>query len=194
MKIIGLTGKACTGKNVVAKKFEEKNYYVIDVDKLGHRALEENKEIIASTFDGVLDGDGNIDRKKLGNIVFGSKSKLKTLEGITHPGIKKIIIGMIEEESNDRRRDVIINAALLERGKLDELCDIFIYVKSPFWVRYLRTKTRDNRNFFWFVKRNLSQKHIKITRKMVEKKVYIINNNKGIDEICRQVNNICDIL
>jgi dephospho-CoA kinase len=194
MKIIGLTGKACTGKNVVAKKFEDKGYYVIDVDKLGHRALEENITLIADTFGNVLDSDGNVDRKKLGNIVFGSKEKLKILEGITHPGIKKIIIDLIEKESNDRRRDIIINAALLERGKLDELCDCFIYVKSHFLVRYSRTKKRDKRKFWWFFKRNLSQRHIRISNIKRKKAVYIINNNKGIDEICRQVDNICDIL
>jgi dephospho-CoA kinase len=194
MKIIGLTGKACTGKNVVANEFEKKGFYVIDVDKLGHRALEDNKTKIAATFNDVLDSDGKIDRKKLGDIVFSSNKALRKLEGITHPGIKKIIVEEIEQEKKHHNRDILINAALLERGELDELCSIFVYVKSRFLVRYKRTKIRDKRNFIWFFKRNMSQQHIKITRKMRKKTVFFITNNKGIDEICRQVGNICDIL
>jgi dephospho-CoA kinase len=194
MKIIGLTGKACTGKNVVAKEFEKKGFYVIDVDKLGHKALEENKDKIIASFGDVLNDDGTVNRKKLGNIVFSSKSELAKLEKITHPGIKKIIIQEIENERNNYNRDIIINAALLERGELDLLCDCFIYVKSSFLTRYKRTKKRDKRNFIWFFKRNMAQQHIKITSKMRKKPVYFITNNKGIDEICRQVGNICDIL
>lgn len=194
MKIIGLTGKACTGKNIVAHEFEKKGFYVIDVDKLGHRVLEENKVKIATTFKDILDNDGKIDRKRLGNIVFSSKKALKKLEQITHPGIKTIIAKEIELEKINLNRDILINAALLERGKLDEFCSIFVYVKSRFFIRYKRTKIRDKRDFIWFFKRNMAQRHIKITLKMRKKVVFSITNNKGIDEICRQVGNICDIL
>jgi dephospho-CoA kinase len=194
MKIIGLTGKACTGKNVVSHEFEKRGFFVIDVDKLGHRALEENKDKIVATFGNILDSDDKINRKILGNIVFSSKSDLRKLEAITHPGIKKIIEEKIEEEKRKLNRDILINAALLERGKLDELCSIFVYVKSCFFIRYKRSKKRDKRNFIWFIKRNMSQQHIKISRQMRKKTVFYITNNKGIDKICRQVGNICDIL
>lgn len=194
MKIIGLTGKACTGKNMVAGEFEKRGFLVIDVDKLGHQALEENKDEIVKAFKNVLKEDSTVDRKMLGNIVFSSKKRLKELEAITHPGIKNIICKIISDEKQAKGRNIIINAALLERGKLDVLCDSFIYVKSSFLVRYKRTKKRDNRNFIWFFKRNLAQRHIKVTQKMKEKNVFFITNNKGIGEICRQVSNICDIL
>lgn len=194
MKIIGLTGKACTGKNIVAQEFENKGFYVIDVDKLGHRVLDDNKEKIIAKFGNIQSSDGKIDRKKLGNIVFSSKKSLRELEKIIHPGIKKIVEEKIKIEENNQGRDVIINAALLERGKLSELCSIYIYVKSRFIIRYKRTKQRDKRNFIWFLKRNFSQQHIKISSEMRKKKVFFITNNKGIDEICRQVGNVCDIL
>lgn len=194
MFIIGLTGKACTGKNVVAEALAEKNFLVIDVDKLGHQALRENKELIVKTFGNVLTRDGLIDRRKLGDIVFSSKTKLRELEAITHPGIKRIIINLIENEKKDKNRDIVINAAILERGNLLELCDKVIYVKSCFFKRYKRTKTRDNRGFFWFFKRTIAQKDIKKPLNWPKNDVFTFNNNHGIDNIYRQVNNFYVIL
>ncbi|MBK5201582.1 MAG: dephospho-CoA kinase [Spirochaetaceae bacterium] len=192
--IIGLTGKACTGKNVVATALTEKNFYVIDVDKLGHQALRENKDLIVKTFGEVLTDEGIVDRRKLGDIVFSSKTKLRELEAITHPGIKKIIINLIKEEKKGKNRDVVINAAILERGNLLELCDKVIYVKSNLFQRYKRTKKRDNRGFFWFLKRTIAQKDIKKPLNWSKKNLFTFNNNNGIDNIYRQVNNFYVIL
>jgi dephospho-CoA kinase len=194
MFIIGLTGKACTGKNLVAEALSEKNFYVIDVDKLGHQALRDNKDLIVKTFGNVLTSEGDVDRRALGNIVFSAKEKLRELESITHPGIKKIIINLIEEEKKGKNRDVVINAAILERGKLLELCSHVIYVKSNFFVRYRRTKKRDNRGFIWYFKRTLAQRDIKKPSNWVKNDVFTFNNNYGIDNIYRQVNNFCVIL
>lgn len=192
--IIGLTGKACTGKNIVAKAFFEKNFYVIDVDKLGHQSLIENKDLIVKSFGNVLTIDGDIDRRKLGDIVFSSKSKLRELESITHPGIKKIIIKLIEDEKNDKDRDIVINAAILERGKLLDLCDKVIYVKSNLFIRYKRTKERDHRGLIWFFRRAIAQRDIKKPKNWVKNDIFTFNNNYGIDNIYRQVNNFYVIL
>lgn len=193
-KVIGLTGKACCGKNFIASILEEKGFFVIDVDKLGHQALEENKEKISALFENVLTFDNHIDRKKLGNVVFSSKSKLKELEQIIHPGIKKICIELINKEKEGENRPIILNAALLERGRLDLLCDSFIFVKANFFIRMRRTKRRDSKNLIWFIKRNLAQKDIKISQFMKKKGVFCIINNRGIDNIYRQVSTYCDIL
>ena len=189
MNVIGLTGKACAGKNQVASVFEEKGFLVIDVDKLGHKALEDKKDDIIKVFGSAILTDGIIDRKKLGNIVFSSKAKLRILEKIVHPYIKELCIDIIKKSD----KNVIINAAILQRGKLVELCSSVIFVKASFFVRYRRAKIRDNRGFIWVLKRELAQKDINIRHLKQKTKVYIILNKKTKKEICRQVDNYCDI-
>ena len=78
--IIGLTGKSCAGKDEVASILSSFGYYVIDEDKLGHEALRANRDSLISEFgEGIL-SDGEVDRKKLGSIVFSDPMKLKKLE------------------------------------------------------------------------------------------------------------------
>ncbi|NLZ72857.1 MAG: dephospho-CoA kinase, partial [Bacteroidales bacterium] len=64
--VIGLVGKTCSGKNMVASYFEEKGFFIIDVDVLGHIALEENHQLLVETFGFSIEKDGKIDRKQLG--------------------------------------------------------------------------------------------------------------------------------
>lgn len=77
MKIIGITGKSGSGKTAFASLLAQKlhcNY--IDVDKIGHMALyrpEILDELCKKFGDGILDENGNLDRKKVGNIVFTRK-------------------------------------------------------------------------------------------------------------------------
>jgi dephospho-CoA kinase len=189
MIVIGLTGKACAGKNQVASVFEEKGFLVIDVDKLGHKALIDKKDDVVKAFgSSILDNDV-IDRRKLGNIVFSSKHQLRLLESIVHPYIKQLCIDIIE--SSDR--NVVLNAAILQRGNLVELCSNVIFVKASIFSRYKRSKKRDKRNLIWFLKRELSQRDISIKNLKRNLEVYILNNKKTKKEIYRQIDNYCDI-
>ena len=84
--IIGLTGKSCAGKDTVASMLPSDRFSVIDVDGLGHQALESNHEKLRAAFgDGIFRKDGTVDRKILGPIVFSDPEKLETLNSITHP-------------------------------------------------------------------------------------------------------------
>lgn len=189
MKVIGLTGKACSGKNYISKIFLDRGYNVIDVDKLGHQALiNKQKEVVNAFNDNILTND-IIDRKKLGNIVFSSKEKLRLLESIVHPEIKNMCKNII----NNSKKDIIINAAILQRGKLVDLCDHVIFVSAPFIIRYRRSKKRDKRSLIWFFKRDLAQKDISVKELKKEKEVYEIQNKSTKNEIYRQIVSYCDI-
>ncbi len=189
MIVIGLTGKACAGKNQVASVFEEKGFLVIDVDKLGHKALVDKKNEVVKAFGTKILDNEVIDRKKLGNIVFSSKSQLRTLESIVHPYIKQLCIDIIESSN----RNVVLNAAILQRGNLVELCSNVIFVKASIFSRYKRSKIRDKRNLIWFLKRELSQKDISIKNLKRNLEVFILDNKKTKKEIYRQIDNYCDI-
>lgn len=139
--IIGLTGKYCSGKNLVAKILETYSIEIIDEDRIGHLALDEKREEIASEFGApVVRADGSIDRRELGNRVFAESDALARLESIVHPW-------MVEETK--RRAElspaphVAINAALLVKMGLHELCDFVVLVSAPAPVRFFRALRRD---------------------------------------------------
>ena len=75
--VIGLTGGICSGKTNICKKLEALGAGIVDCDALGHRAYARHTaayhKVLEAFGRDILDGDGNIDRKKLGAKVFGNK-------------------------------------------------------------------------------------------------------------------------
>ena len=87
MKVIGITGKSGSGKSTFASLLSQKlNCKHIDIDKIGHKALynPDNLDVLCEKFGTeILDVNGNVDRKKVGNIVFTQTNKMKDLTDIT---------------------------------------------------------------------------------------------------------------
>lgn len=90
-KSVGLTGGIATGKSTVSNVIKEKNYMVIDADKIAREVLDIGKpayEDVVETFGlKILLEDGSINRKKLGRLIFSSKSLREALNDIVHPYI-----------------------------------------------------------------------------------------------------------
>ncbi|HLW21781.1 MAG TPA: dephospho-CoA kinase, partial [Sphaerochaetaceae bacterium] len=96
--VIGLTGKYCAGKNHVASLLEQRNLEVIDVDALGHDALERSKDELTALFGRrIIDSDGTVNRQILGEIVFSDQRSLATLEGTVHPRMVQLCVQQIEQ-------------------------------------------------------------------------------------------------
>jgi len=107
--IIGITGSIGSGKTTAAKIFSKYHYTRIDADEIGHELLKSNKKIknklITYFGNEIIGKNGNIDRKKLGGIVFNDKNELKKLNSIMHPliineiknKIKKIFVSLTHE-------------------------------------------------------------------------------------------------
>ena len=124
--IIGVYGLICSGKSSFSKLLaKELNAFYIDADKLGHEALENKKDIIVKEFsEYVLDSNNNIDRKKLGSIVFSNKNKLEKLQDITYSYIEK----KTEDLVNSTDKDVVIEAALIMRSNIYKVCNSLVFV------------------------------------------------------------------
>ena len=124
MIIIGLTGGIGTGKSEVARILEEIGAYIIDADKLGHSAYlphsEIWEEVVKEFGDGVLLPDEEIDRKKLGSIVFNDPVQLAKLNEIMHPRMGKMVENLIEGADAEV---VVVEAALLLEAGWDALVD-----------------------------------------------------------------------
>jgi dephospho-CoA kinase len=155
-RLIGLTGTYCAGKTHVAALLEQRLLPVLELDKLGHGIIETEKERILARFGGdILTPGGLIDRKLLGNKVFGKPDELAALEGIIHPGVNRETIAWIDSR---KEQICVINAALLHRSAVFDALDAVIIVKAPFLVRLRRARKRDRLPWVSLLKRFRSQR------------------------------------
>ena len=124
MIVIGLTGGIGTGKSEVARILEEIGAYIIDADRLGHSAYlphsEIWEEVVKEFGNGVLLPDEEIDRRKLGSIVFNDPVQLAKLNEIMHPRMGQMVANIIEGLDAEV---VVVEAALLLEAGWDALVD-----------------------------------------------------------------------
>ncbi|MCL2319655.1 MAG: dephospho-CoA kinase [Treponema sp.] len=154
-KLIGLTGLYCAGKNHVALLLEQRGLPVLDVDKLGYKVIEMERETLLARFGReILGASGSIDRKRLGAKVFGKPAELAALENIIHPRVNSETIEWIKSRGE---KACVINAALLHRSSAFTLLDAIILVEAPVLIRLFRAKKRDHLPWRALVKRFKSQ-------------------------------------
>jgi dephospho-CoA kinase len=133
MKVIGLTGGIGSGKSTVAQFLEELGAVVLDLDKVGHEALKpggEAWEWVVNTFGkDILTANDEIDRAKLGKIVFNNREALLRLNQIIHPIIDNMIEAKLEEYRRQGVNVVVMEAAaMLESGKTSQVEEIWTTV------------------------------------------------------------------
>jgi len=155
--VVGVAGKYCAGKNTVAAILVEHGYREIDVDKLGHQALERSRDRVAERFGTeVLTAEGTVNRRALGRIVFAEDEAREDLEAIVHPEMRTMTSELIAESQGP----VVINAAILFSMKLDALCDTVLWVTAPMLHRVLRARSRDALPFMQIVRRMWTQRRL----------------------------------
>jgi dephospho-CoA kinase len=130
--VIGLTGNIATGKSVVRRMLEHLGAYTIDADALSHRAIAKGApgyQPVVDVFGKyILNGRGEIDRAKLGRLVFNDPEALKALEEIIHPLVEQAADIMIRRAN---QRIVVIEAIKLLEGKLGGQCDSIWTSNAP---------------------------------------------------------------
>ena len=128
--IIGLTGNIATGKSVVRRMLEHLGAYTIDADALSHRAIAKGAPgytpVVEKFGRWILDKDGEIDRSKLGGVVFRDPAALAELEDIIHPLVGQAINVLIKRSSQSV---IVIEAIKLLESELRKSC-------NSIWVTY----------------------------------------------------------
>ena len=119
--VVGVVGAIGAGKSTVAKRLVELGGKLVDGDAVGHMVLREaaiKEKIIERFGDGVVGGDGEIDRKRLGGMVFSDSNLLADLERIMHPRMKEIFATEIAAAHCDPNVKLVVfdAAVLLEAG------------------------------------------------------------------------------
>ncbi|NQV18912.1 MAG: dephospho-CoA kinase [Armatimonadetes bacterium] len=146
--LIAITGGIASGKTLVSKWFEEKGYKVIYADKIGHKFLDDEDIIdkLMEKFGKEILDNKKINRKKLGQIVFGSKEKLSFLNQLLHPKIRKEMQKIIDEceQLNTCLKNLcqvpilIFEIPLLFENKLEKAFDLVLNISSEKTIQIQR--------------------------------------------------------
>jgi dephospho-CoA kinase len=188
VKIIGLTGGIGSGKSTVAHFLAELGAEVVDLDKVGNEALKIGggayKKTIREFGKGILDKDGEIDRAKLGSIVFHDREALKRLNKIIHPEIDKFVARKLKKIRRQGTKVVILEAAvMLEAEKTRQVDEIWVTVASEKVVleRLLKRSGYSEED----IKARISSQMTNEER--IKQANVVINNDGTLDELKARV-------
>ncbi|MBF8299063.1 MAG: coaE [Dehalococcoidia bacterium] len=121
MRVIGLTGGIGTGKTTVSQMLQDLGAALLDADKVGHQSYLPDspawKEILAEFGEGLLQPNREIDRRKLGSIVFANPSALAKLNSIVHPRMRDMIQDQLKDMERQGVKVVVFEAAILIEAK-----------------------------------------------------------------------------
>jgi len=127
MLVIGLTGGIGTGKSEVARLLQSLGAAVISADEVGHEAYapdsESWREVVDTFGKEILQPSGEIDRQKLGTIVFSDPQQLEKLNAILHPRMARMVADRIQVLRDQSASTVVVEAALLFEAGWDSLVD-----------------------------------------------------------------------
>ena len=194
--IIGLTGKSCSGKNLVGKILQEMGLEVWDLDKVAHDGLDANSEAIIKLFGQKvvhqIDGRKCFDRKTIAGIVFSDPQMRTKLEDILYPWLKGLVVSWKKSHPDG---SLVINGALLYRSGFNRLCDYVIYVDASFYVRQKRALMRDGITEEAFGLREKSQEDVDFRCVDYGVPLGVVSNEEAdMDKLRQQVFNIYDKL
>lgn len=142
--MIALTGGIGSGKSFVSREFEKLGAYIIDADKVYHELIQPGQstynEIVAHFGESILTETSEIDRKKLGNIVFNNPSELENLNSITHRSVYDELNRRVEKL---KKEVYCIEIPLLFSAECSIDYDISVVVTAPMDERIKRVMLRD---------------------------------------------------
>jgi dephospho-CoA kinase len=188
VRVIGLTGGIACGKSTVAAMLRELGAPIIDADELARRVVEPGTPGLAAVVQrfggGVVDGDGRLDRKALGAIVFADPDARRALNAITHP---RIAAAGQEELARLRAGGaplVIYEAALLVENKIHLGLDGLIVVAVAPEVQLHRLMARDGIGEAEARARVAAQLPLADKLAVAD---WVVDNGGGVDDTRRQV-------
>lgn len=144
MFIIGLTGSIGMGKSTAAAMFRTLGVPVQDADQTVHQLMGPGGAAIApveARFPGVT-GENGVNRKALGDRVFGDPEALKDLEGILHPLVAAAREEFLKSQARLGRSVVVLDVPLLFETNGDRQCDLTVMVTAPEFVQRSRVLKR----------------------------------------------------
>ncbi len=186
----GITGGMGSGKSTVSNHIRSLGYVVLDADQISRELMTPGAPLVQKLQrvfgEEIVDGYGELDRRKLAEMVFSDKNKTKRLNKITHDAIYKKITEeykRIMEKNPDAK--VFADVPLLFEAGWEDMFDKTILVTAPMDVRIERVKARDG----------LTEEEIKarMNRQMPEDKKavkadFVMDNSKDVESLINKAN------
>ncbi|MBO0422104.1 dephospho-CoA kinase [Enterococcus plantarum] len=145
--VLGLTGGIATGKSTVVSVFRSLNFPIVDADIIAREIVEVGKpalkKVVAVFGSEILNREGALNRKKLGEIIFSDEKKRKKLNEVLSPFLKEAILTEINDKK-DQAPLVIVDIPLLYEGGYDVFVDKVAVVYVPEEIQLVRLMKRDN--------------------------------------------------
>lgn len=186
--VIGLTGGIACGKSTVSAKLKELGAAVIDADLLARDVVRKGEiaynKIVHCFGEDILLPRGEIDRKKLGSIVFSDKEKLELLNSITHPEIISRLKEKIRELKSEGVKVIVVDAAILIEVGLHKYVDSVWVVTVDRETQVKRLINRDKFDYREAENRINSQFTNEVREKYAD---VIIDNSKPIEEVGKKL-------
>lgn len=193
--LVGLTGGIGSGKSTVAARLSELGCHVVDADAVAREIVEVGQpaldDLVETFGDGILQGDGSLDRAALATLAFADDDARERLNDITHPRIAERIEERIASAASTRLDDgepiVVLDHPLLIENDDTSRFDALVVVIADTDVRLHRLvesrglEERDARA------RMRAQADDEARRAAA---THIVENNAGIDELRARVDDV----
>ena len=186
---VGLTGGIGSGKSAATEIFANLGINIIDADIISHQLTQSGSESfneIKQLFgDEFIASNGELDRKKIAQVIFSDPQKKTALENILHPKIKQKMLDEIEHLSANNY--IILAIPLLIESNFTDLVDRIIVVDADDATRIKRIQQRDNRPDDQI--RNIIKQQITRNERL-QRADDILNNNGNLDDLRAAVNKL----
>jgi dephospho-CoA kinase len=175
--VVGLTGGIGTGKSSVLAEFESAGAATVSLDRIAHEQARPGREghraVVRAFGRGVLSADGRIDRRALGEKVFGSPAARRKLENATHPSILREMTRLVGK----MKGVVVVDVPLLFEKNLQKRFDATILVSCKPQTQLRRVMSRDGLNRVEARRRVKAQMPMNVKRRLSD---YTLDNDGTI--------------
>ncbi|MFJ9291347.1 dephospho-CoA kinase [Bacillus halotolerans] len=189
--VIGLTGGIASGKSTVANMLIDKGITVIDADIIAKQAVEKGmpayRQIIDEFGEDILLENGDIDRRKLGALVFTNEQKRLALNSIVHPAVREEMLKRRDESIANQETFVVLDIPLLFESKLESLVDKIIVVSVTKEIQLERLTKRNQLTVEEALSRIRSQMPLE---EKVSRADNVIDNSGTLEETKQQLEEI----
>jgi len=180
---IVLTGGIGTGKSTVASFLKMFGYKIIDADEISKKVFEEKKEKVLEIF-------GTAERKELRNIVFNDREKLKILEDLILPEVKKRVINLAKKYEKDGVKYFVDLPLFYEKQNYPEFNKVLV-VYAPKSLQIKRVMQRDNVN----EKEALSILNNQLDIETKKQKAnFVIDNSKDLKHLQKEIEEFLKVI
>ena len=190
--LVGLTGGIATGKSMVSALLRQLGCEIIDADLLAREVVEPGRPawttIVAEFGQDVVTGDGALDRKRLGAIVFANPERRRRLEAITHPAIRERFQARLDELSEKGFTGIVIfdAAVMIESGNYKNM-DRLVVVVTDEPTQMSRLRGRDGTDDAEGRRKIASQMPLSEKAKLAD---YVIDNSGDRQATAEQVRRV----